>query len=87
MPVDGKPTFDVNGHALTLNDFSPKTADGLSLPRIIISESYLPVRCTQSGKYNLQAKQLDLQTMANFAQRLSLTPAKIKMIDDLASRG
>lgn len=61
MPVDGNPTIGANGHALTLTDFSLKTADGLSLPRTIISESYLPVRGTQPEKYSLQAKQLDLQ--------------------------
>ncbi|MFJ2987682.1 YhdP family protein [Collimonas sp. NPDC087041] len=87
MPADGKPTFGANGHALTLTDFSLKTADGLSLPRTTISESYLPAKGKQPEKYSLQAKQLDLQTMASFAQRLPLTAAQIKMVDDFAPRG
>ncbi|WP_395822856.1 YhdP family protein [Collimonas sp.] len=87
MPADGKPTFGANGHALMLTDFALKTADGLSLPRTTISESYSPRRGTQPEKYSLQAKQLDLQAMASFVQRLPLTPAQINMIDDFAPRG
>jgi uncharacterized protein (TIGR02099 family) len=86
-PQDGTPTFGANGHAVTLTDFSLKTADGLSLPRTTISESYLPAQGKQAEKYSLQAKQLDLQTIASFVQRLPVSAAQIKMIDDFAPRG
>ncbi len=86
-PQDGKPTFGANGHAVTLTDFSLKTADGLSLPRTSISESYVPAQGKQAEKYSLQAKLLDLQTIASFVQRLPLSAAQIKMIDDFAPRG
>ncbi|WP_230414210.1 YhdP family protein [Collimonas silvisoli] len=86
-PQDGAPTFGANGHAVTLTDFSLKTADGLSFPRTTISESYLPAQGKQAEKYSLQAKQLDLQTLASFVQRLPLTAAQIKMINDFAPRG
>lgn len=87
MPQDGTPTFGANGHAITLSEFSLKTADGLSLPSTTLSESYLPAKDNQAEKYTLQAKQLDLQTLASFVQRLPLTAAQIKMIDDFAPRG
>ena len=86
-PQDGTPTFGANGHAVTLTDFSLKTADGLSLPRTSISESYVPAQGKQAEKYSLQAKLLDLQTIASFVQRLPLSAAQIKMIDDFAPRG
>ncbi|MDB5768763.1 MAG: putative exported protein [Collimonas fungivorans] len=86
-PQDGVPSFGANGHTITLTDFSLKTADGLSLPRTTISESYVPAQGKQAEKYSLQAKQLDLQTLASFAQRLPLSAGQIKMIDDFAPRG
>jgi len=86
-PQDGTPAFGANGHAVTLTDFSLTTADGLSLPRTSISESYVPAQGKQAEKYSLQAKLLDLQTIASFVQRLPLSAAQIKMIDDFAPRG
>lgn len=87
LQQDSTPAFGTNGHVIELTDFSLKTADGLTLPRTTISESYVPGQGKLGEKYTLQAKQLDLQTLASFAQRLPLTPAQIKMIDDFAPRG
>jgi uncharacterized protein (TIGR02099 family) len=84
---DDTPTFGAKGHAIELTDFSLKTADGLTLPRTSISESYMPAQGTLGEKYTLQAQQLDLQTLASFVQRLPLTAPQIKMIDDFAPRG
>lgn len=84
---DDAPTFGAHGHAIELTDFSLKTADGLTLPRTSISESYTPAQGKLAEKYTLQAKSLDLQTLASFAQRLPLTAPQIKMIDDFAPRG
>ncbi|HWW03748.1 YhdP family protein [Collimonas sp.] len=86
-PEDGAPTFGAHGHAVTFTNFSLKTADGLSLPRTTISESYLPAQGKQAEKFSLQAEQLDLQTLASFVQRLPLSAAQIKMISDFAPRG
>ncbi|WP_240950428.1 YhdP family protein [Collimonas pratensis] len=87
VPQDDAPTFGANGHAVELSDFSLKTADGLTLPRTTISETYVPAQGKLGEKYTLQAKALDLQTLASFAQRLPLTAPQIKMIDDFAPRG
>ncbi|WP_230411552.1 YhdP family protein [Collimonas humicola] len=84
---DDAAAFGANGHAIELTDFSLKTADGLTLPRTSISETYAPAQGKAGEKYTLQAKALDLQTLASFAQRLPLTAPQIKMIDDFAPRG
>ncbi|HJV50703.1 MAG TPA: YhdP family protein [Noviherbaspirillum sp.] len=85
--ADGKPTYGMNGHAIALTDFSLRTDDGLYLPRTTISESYTPARNGKPEKTEIKARLLDLQTLANFAERLPLPAAQRQMLADFAPRG
>ena len=76
-----------NGRAISFTDFSLKTDDGLMLPRTSINAWYVPAKHQQQEKYAVQVKQLDLQTVASFAQRLPLTLAQIQMLSDFAPGG
>ncbi|HYD97702.1 MAG TPA: YhdP family protein [Noviherbaspirillum sp.] len=84
---DATPTFGENGHAVSLTDFTLQTDDGLFLPRTTISESYTPSRPGRPGKTEIRAKLLDLETLANFAERLPLPAEQRQMLADLGPRG
>lgn len=86
-PTGVAPTFGARGHSLALSDFSLTTEDGLRLPPTSISESYVPASDKQPEKTTLKAKILDLETLANFAGRLPLSPAQRQMLADFAPRG
>ncbi|RJF94964.1 YhdP family protein [Noviherbaspirillum saxi] len=84
---DGMPTFGQNGHAISLTDFTLQTDDGLYLPRTTISESYTPARNGRPARTEINAGLLDLQTAANFAERLPLPAEQRQMLADFAPRG
>ncbi|MGH8806573.1 MAG: YhdP family protein [Noviherbaspirillum sp.] len=87
---DGTPTFGENGHAIALTDFTLQTDDGLFLPRTTISESFTPARKGMGGrpaKTEINAKLLDLQTIANFVERLPLPTEQRRLLVDFAPRG
>lgn len=84
---DGTPTFGQNGHAISLTDFTLQTDDGLYLPRTTISESYAPARNGRPARTEINARLLDLQTAASFAERLPLPAEQRQMLADFAPRG
>ncbi|QDZ28484.1 YhdP family protein [Noviherbaspirillum sp. UKPF54] len=85
--ADGKPTLGMNGHAISLTDFSLRTDDGLFLPKTTISESFTPARRGKPEKTEIKAKLLDLQTLASFVERLPLPAEQRRMLTDFAPRG
>ncbi|MGS0740499.1 YhdP family protein [Glaciimonas sp. GG7] len=87
MPIDPGASFGSNGHHVALTNFSLETNDGLILPGTTINASYLPAKSHQPEKYTLSADLLDLRTIADFAQRLPLTPPQIQMLSDFSPRG
>ncbi len=84
---DGTPTFGMNGHAISLTDFTLQTDDGLFLPRTTISESFAPASGGRPQKTEISARLLDLQTLATFAERLPLPAEQRQMLADFAPRG
>lgn len=84
---DGRPTFGQNGHAIALTDFSVRTEDGLYLPQTTISERFTAARNGKPARTEVQAKLLDLETLASFAERLPLPAEQRQMLADFAPRG
>ncbi|WP_019141560.1 YhdP family protein [Noviherbaspirillum massiliense] len=84
---DGKPTLGANGHSMSLTNFSMQTSDGLTLPETSISERYIPARSGKPARTEFAARMLDLETLANFAERLPLPTEQRKMLADFAPRG
>lgn len=83
----GTPTLGARGHTFSASNFSLTTEDGLRLPATTISESYVPGKNGRPDKTSVTAQRMDLQTLANFAERLPLTPAQLQMLADFAPRG
>ena len=84
---DGTPAFGENGHVIALTDFTMQTEDGRFLPRTTISESFTPARAGKPAKTEIRAHLLDLETIANFAERLPLPAEQRQMLNDFAPRG
>lgn len=84
---DGTPTFGVNGHEISLTDFSLRTDDGLFLPRTTISESFTPAKNGHPEKTEVNVKLLDLRTLAELVERLPLPPARRQILADFSPRG
>ncbi|MGZ3254704.1 MAG: YhdP family phospholipid transporter, partial [Burkholderiaceae bacterium] len=85
--ADGTPTLGRLGHSISLTDFSFTTNDGLIFPATTLSESYTPTKNNQAEKIQIQAKSLDLRTLAKFAEHLPLPVAQRQMLVDYAPRG
>lgn len=83
----GIPTFGVHGHTIALTDFSMETEDGLQLPVTTITETYVAATATAPEKFQLQARVLDLATLASLVERLPLPAAQQQMLADFAPRG
>ena len=79
--------FGGSGHTIALTDFSMRTRDGLELPTTTISEKYLPPRNGKPEEVQFAAKLLDLQTLANFVERLPVPAAQRRMLQDFSPRG
>ncbi|MES2024038.1 MAG: YhdP family protein [Pseudomonadota bacterium] len=91
-PLDAGPrnsalTFGTQGHAISLVDFSLQTRDGLVLPKTTLSERYVPAKKGVPEHTEVQAKLLDLQTLANFVGRLPLPADQLRLLNDFAPRG
>ncbi|MBC7513175.1 MAG: TIGR02099 family protein [Herminiimonas sp.] len=84
---DGKNFFGTGGHTVALTDFSMRTRDGLELPTTTISEKYTPPRNGKPEEVQFFAKLLDLQTLANFVERLPLPAAQRRMLQDFSPQG
>jgi uncharacterized protein (TIGR02099 family) len=84
---DGSLSFGELGHMISLVDFTLQTSDGMVLPKTTISERYTAPQKGQPEHTEVQIKQLDLQTLADFAGRLPLTDAHRRMLADFAPRG
>ena len=85
--ADGEPTLGKQGHSVSLTDFSFTTNDGLVFPATTLSDDYVPARNNQPEKIQIQAKALDLHTLAKFAEHLPLPAEQRKLLVDYAPRG
>lgn len=83
----GRTLPGVRSHTFSVSDFSLTTEDGLHLPATTISESYVPGKDGKPDKTSVKAQRLDLQAMADFANRLPLTQAQLQVLADFAPRG
>lgn len=84
---DGTPTFGANGYAISLTDFSLLTDDGLEMPTTSISQSFVPAKNGKPEKTEVTARLLNLETIADFVERLPLPAAQRQMLVDFAPRG
>lgn len=84
---DGMGAFGEHGHAISLTEFTMRTDDGLFLPRTTISESFQPAKGTRSARTEIKARYLDLETLADFVERLPLPAEQRQMLVDFAPRG
>jgi len=84
---DGTPTFGLKGHAIAVTDLTVQTRDGLVLPKTTMSERYVAAKGNTPERTEVQARMLDLQALASFAERLPLPPAQLRMLRDFAPRG
>ncbi|CDG84921.1 YhdP family protein [Janthinobacterium agaricidamnosum] len=84
---DSKPTFGARGHSVVLTNFSLETSDGLSLPPTTLSEQYVAAARGKPQKMRIEAKLLDLQTLAALAGRLPMSPQQRGMLEEVAPRG
>ncbi|WP_025918072.1 YhdP family protein [Herminiimonas sp. CN] len=85
--VNGHLVPGARGHTFSVSGFSLTTEDGLHMPPTSISESYLPGKNGKPDQTSVKAQRMDLQAVANFAERLPLTPAQLQMLADFAPRG
>ena len=76
-----------SGHSIALENFSMRTPEGVQLPVTTIKETFTPGEKGQPEKYELYAKTLDLQTLANFAEHLPLPADQRQMLVDFAPKG
>jgi uncharacterized protein (TIGR02099 family) len=80
-------SFGTRGHTVSLKDFSFETQDGLKLPETTITQTSIPANKTTPEKTRLDAKALDLHTLANFIGHLPLTATQLQMLADFSPRG
>lgn len=79
--------FGTDGHTITVTDFSMQTAEGLRLPETTISETFTPARNGRPEHTVFSAKLLDLETLANFFERLPVPAAQRRMLQDFSPKG
>lgn len=80
-------SFGTQGHALTLTDFSLRTAQGTVLPRITASHQFLPASGTRPERHELKLSELDLEALAHLAVSLPLSAEERQLLDSFAPRG
>lgn len=85
--ADGTPTFGLQGHTISVVNFSLQTKDGLVLPKTTMSERYIAAKKGVPERTEVQATLLDLQAWTNFAGRLPLPATQLKLLEDFAPRG
>ncbi len=84
---EGQPSFGAAGHSVTLTDFSLATTDGLTMAPTTVAEVYTPARGKEPEKFEVGARELDLETLAQLAEQLPLSPAQRALLADFAPRG
>ena len=84
---NGQPAFGANGHSITLTDFSLLTTGGLALAPTTIAEAYSPPVNGQPEKFQVSARQLELETLAKLAAQLPLRASQRALLADFAPRG
>ncbi|MCU6499814.1 TIGR02099 family protein [Rugamonas sp. A1-17] len=82
-----RPRFGALGHSIELSNLTLTTSDGLVMAPTSLSEHYTPAAGAKPERYEVRARQLDLQTMAGLAERLPLTEHQRKLLADMAPRG
>lgn len=80
-------SFGTRGHAVSLTNFSFETTEGLKFPETTIKYVSVPPSGKTPEKNTLDAKTLDLHTVANFIGHLPLTATQLQMLADFAPRG
>lgn len=75
------------GHSVAVENFSMQTRDGKVLPSTSVRETYVPAHKDQTEKVELHAKQLDLQSIANFAEHLPLPADQRRLLMEVAPKG
>lgn len=86
-PEKGVFSFGEHGYMIELTDFSMETNDGLTLPVTTITQSFFPATQAEPEKTEVTATALDLQTLANFVERLPLPAGQRKILADYSPRG
>jgi uncharacterized protein (TIGR02099 family) len=81
------PRFGALGHSLELHDLMLTTRDGLVMAPTSLSENYVAAAGAKPERFEVRARQLDLQTLAGLAERLPLTEQQHKMVAGFAPRG
>lgn len=84
---DGKPTFGMHGHVVALTDFSVVANGELILSAASISEKFVAAKKGMPEKMEIKAQQVELQTLANFAERLPLSAGQRQLLVDFSPRG
>ncbi len=80
-------SFGAQGHALTLTDFSLRTAQGTVLPRITASHLYSAAVPGRAEHHELKVSALDLEALAHLADYLPMSEGERRMLDDFAPSG
>lgn len=80
-------SFGMQGHALTLTNFSLRTAQGTVLPRITASHHYSAAVSGRAEHHELRVSALDLEALAHLANYLPMSPGERRLLDDFAPRG
>ena len=85
--ADGKPTFGAHGHAVTLDNFSLETRDGVILPPTSLSERHVPASKGKLARTELKVDALDVHTLARLAERFPLGAPARSWLGTLAPSG
>ena len=80
-------SFGVQGHALTLTNFSLRTGQGAVLPRTTVSHHYSAAGGGRAERHELKISELDLEALAGLAAYLPMSPDERRLLDDFAPRG
>ncbi|MES2151512.1 MAG: YhdP family protein [Pseudomonadota bacterium] len=83
----GHPTFGAHGHTITLTDFAIETTDGLKLPATTVTETFVQGRDGKPDQFELSARQLDLETLAELAAQFPLSAGQREQLEALDPRG
>jgi uncharacterized protein (TIGR02099 family) len=75
------------GHMVGVNNFSFATSDGLYLPPSTMSVTYIPSHGQSLESTTLTTERINLETIAQFSERLPIPLAQRKMLADLSPRG
>jgi uncharacterized protein (TIGR02099 family) len=84
---DGTPTLGMHGHTIALTDFTFTANNGLVFPATTLTEQYTPAKGKELEKIEVQAKFLDLRTLAKFSEYLPIPQAQRQLLVDYAPRG